>query len=323
MKKLRWGLIGCGDISRKRVAPALRELSELIAVNRAHAELAQEFALEFGARRWYDTWRGLISDDEIDAVYLATPVNLHAEQTIAAAEAGKHVLCEKPMAMNVAECDRMISACRANNVKLCIAYYRHFYPVIQRIKEIMEKGELGVPIIAQINAFEMFNPKPGEPRSWFVDKEQAGGGPMMDFGCHRIEVLLNILGPIGSTAGVLSNILFDREVEDTALAHFEFENNARGTLTVTHAAFESQDTLSIFGSLGSVHVAVLNRGELLIKTASGEMVESHPPHPNIHLPLIEDFALAVMHDREPKVGGEIGREVARIEEEIYANANRT
>jgi predicted dehydrogenase len=323
MTKLRWGLIGCGDISRKRVAPALRDIPEceLTAVSRARPELAEEFAGEFGARRWYGDWHELINDREVDAVYIATPVNAHAEQTIAAAEAGKDVLCEKPMAMDVAECDRMIAACRSNNVKLCIAYYRHFYPVIHRIKSIIESGEIGKPLIAQINAFEMFNPKQGEPRHWFLKKDMAGGGPMMDFGCHRIEVLMNIFGPIRSTTSITANILFEREVEDSAITSFEFERNVLATLTVTHAAFESQDTLKIFGSLGSAYVPVLNRGELWVKTASSERSESHPPHTNIHQPLIEDFTRSILDDREPKVGGDIGREVARIEEEIYADAN--
>jgi predicted dehydrogenase len=321
MKKLGWGLIGCGDISRKRVAPAVCDIPEcdLIAISRAQRDLAEEFAGEFGARRWYDDWRALIADEDVDAVYIATPVNLHAEQTVAAAAAGKHVLCEKPMAMDVAQCDRMIAACRANGVKLCVAYYRHFYPVIGRIREIISSGEIGAPVIAQINAFEMFNPQPGQPRYWFVKKEQAGGGPMMDFGCHRIEVLMNIFGGIKSTRGVVDSILFEREVEDTAVACFEFENRARGILTVTHAAFESQDTLDIFGSRGSIHVPLLNRGQLRIVSSSGEWTELHPPHANIHQPLIEDFIHAVLEDREPKVGGDVGREVARIEEEIYLN----
>ena len=293
------------------------EQCELVAVSRARSELAEEFAAEFGAARWYGDWRDLIGDEEIDAVYLATPVNVHAEQAIAAAGAGKHVLCEKPMAMNLAECDRMIAACRANGVRLCIAYYRHFYPVIGRIKEIIASGEIGAPVIAQINAFEMFDPKPGEPRHWFVKKEQAGGGPMMDFGCHRIEVLMNILGPVKSTTSVLGNALYDREVEDTAIACFEFENKARGVLCVTHAAFESQDTLDIFGSLGSIHVPVLNHGGMRVKTKEDERVELLPPHPNIHQPLLEDFTSALLDDRDPKVSGQIGREVARIEEEIY------
>ncbi|MGH9846415.1 MAG: Gfo/Idh/MocA family protein [Blastocatellia bacterium] len=323
MNKLRWGLIGCGDISRKRVAPALRDVAacELVGVNRAQAELAESFAREFGARRWYGDWRELLADPEIDAVYIATPVNLHCEQTVAAAEAGKHVLAEKPMAMNTAECDRMIAACRTNNVALGIAYYRHFYPVIARAKEILASGEIGEPVITQINAFDRFNPQPGDARYWFVSKAQAGGGPMMDFGCHRIEVLINVLGPIRRTFGDVGSVLFDREVEDTAVALFEFENKARGVLSVTHAAMESQDTLDIFGSDGSIHIPVLNRGEMRVKTTGGERTESHPPYANIHQPLIEDFTRAVLESRDPAVGGVIGREVARIEEAIYAAAN--
>ena len=163
----------------------------------------------------------MIGDDEIDAIYIATPVHLHAEQTIAAAKAGKHVLCEKPMAMNVAECDRMISACHENAVKLGIAYYRHFYPVINRIKKIVSDCEIGNIIMVQINAFERFNPLPGQPRYWFMQKDKAGGGPMFDFGCHRIEVLLNIFGPIKNIKGFVCNVLFEREVEDTATALFK------------------------------------------------------------------------------------------------------
>src|SRR5262245_51704570 len=155
LSKLRWGLTGCGDIARKRVAPSLRDsqYSELVAVNRGQPELAEAFAKEFGARRWYDDWRDLLQDSEINAIYVATPVNLHCPQTIAAAEAGKHVLCEKPMALNVQECERMISACSANNVKLGIAYYRHFYPVIQRIKDVIKSGEIGTPVLVQMNSF--------------------------------------------------------------------------------------------------------------------------------------------------------------------------
>ncbi len=319
MNKLRWGLIGCGDIAQKRVAAALRELpdSELVAVSRARAEAAEEFARRFGARKWYPDWKALIADSEIDAVYVATPVYLHAEQTIAAADAGKHVLCEKPMALNVAECDHMIAACRASRVRLGVAYYRHFYPAINRIKEILASGEIGQAVIAQINAFERFNPQPDHPRYWFVKKELAGGGPMFDFGCHRIEVLLNLFGPITEIMGFTDRLLFDREVEDTSAAFFKFTSGARATLVVTHAAFESQDTLDIFGSEGSIHLPVLNQGVMRIKTAEVERIETHPPQANFHMPLIADFIDAVFEGREPKVDGEIGREVARIEAEIY------
>jgi predicted dehydrogenase len=322
--KLRWGLIGCGDIARKRVAPALRDLAncDLVAVARNQSDLAASFAREFGARKWYGGWEQLIADDEIGAVYVATPVDLHARQTIRAAERGKHVMCEKPMAMDPAECDRMIAACRASKVKLGVAYYRHFYPVIARIKEIVRSGEIGQPVLAQINAFEWFNPEPGHPRHWLIQQQRAGGGPMFDFGCHRVEVLLNILGPIRQTYGIVHNVVFKREVEDTATALFEFESGVRGMLTVTHASRESQDTLDIFGSGGSVHVRVLNDGVVEVTTGGGVRSETHSPNANLHLPLIDDFTRAVIDSREPLVDGLIGREVASIIEKVYRSTGK-
>ncbi len=319
MRKLKWGLIGCGDIARRRVAPALCDLAdcELVAVSRARFSEAESFAREFGARKWFEDWRELVADSEIDAVYIATPVRPHAAQTIAAAKAGKHVLCEKPMAMNPAECDEMIAACRDNGVKLGVAYYRRFYPIVERVKSILQSGEIGTPVIAQINAFEWFDPPPDHPRRWLLQREESGGGPMMDFGCHRVEVLTNLLGSIRATSGFNSNVLFRREVEDTSVALFEFENRARGILSITHASREPQDTLDIFGSEGSIHVNVLNSGEARIKVGDTERVESHPHNANTHLPLIADFTEAVLDNCEPTVNGATGREVARIIEEIY------
>jgi len=323
LEKINWGLIGCGDIARKRVASALRDTpqSTLLAVSRAQSELAESFARQFGAKKWYPDWRDLLTDGEINAVYLATPVHLHASQCIEAANAGKHVLCEKPMAMNAAECEQMIAACRANDVKLGVSYYRHFYPVVARIRSLISAGEIGKPILAQLNAFEWFNPDLSEPRGWLLKREFAGGGPMFDFGCHRIEVLLNLFGRIDRTTALATKALFDREVEDTAAAVFQFEQGTCATLTVSHAAREPQDTLDIFGSKGSIHVPILNEGRMRIANAEGEREESYPPAANIHQPLIEDFVKAVTQGLKPRVGGEIGKAVAEIEDRIYAGTN--
>jgi predicted dehydrogenase len=323
MNKLAWGLIGCGDIARKRIAPALRDLEncDLVGVSRARVDLAESFAAEFGARKVYRAWTDLVIDDSIQAVYIATPVEVHAAQAIAAAEAGKHVLCEKPMAMNVAECDRMIAAARANQVKLGVAYYRHFYPVVSRAKELIAAGEIGQPVIAQINAFEFFNPAPDHSRAWLLRKDRSGGGPMFDFGCHRIEVLTNIFGPIARVSAQVANVVFEREVEDTAMTLFQFESGACATLSVTHAAREAQDTLDIFGTGGSIHISNLNEGVMRWISAEGEECETLSPNPNLHMPLIEDFVDAVINYREPLVNHETGRMVAMIEENIYAHQN--
>jgi predicted dehydrogenase len=291
----------------------------LIGINRAHVERLAEFALEFSVERTFHDWRELIDDSEIDSVYVATPVNLHAPITIRAADAGKHVLCEKPMALNTSECDEMIAACRRNGVQLGIAYYRHFYPVLKRIQELIQSGEIGQPVIAQMNAFEFYNPSPDDPRYWFLKKENAGGGPMFDFGCHRIQVLIDLLGPIDEARSSLKRLVFEREVEDTATAILEFASGTQATITVTHAAREARDTLDIYGTEGSIRVESLNGGTIQIITDSSRREEAHPPHRNFHEPLIEDFATAILEARSPQVGGEQGREVNRVLSEIYGD----
>jgi predicted dehydrogenase len=290
-----------------------------VAVARARAELAAEFAERHGARRWYGDWRELLRDPEIDAVYVATPVRQHAEQAAAAAEAGKHVLCEKPMALDVAGCRRMVEAARQHGVRLGVAYYRHHYPVVARLRELLASGEIGRPVLAQAQAFEPFDPPPGHPRAWLLSRAESGGGPMADFGCHRIEVLLDLLGPVRAARGHAARVRFhEREVEDTCVAHLDFASGAQAILAVSHAAHEPRDTLEIYGSAGSAHVPVLNQGRLRIVTATGTREELHPPHPNLHLPLIADFVAAVREGRAPAVTGEIGLEVSRVLGEVYA-----
>jgi predicted dehydrogenase len=319
VNRIRWGLVGAGDIAVKRVAPALAaaENSELVAVSRRQAERAEEFARGFGAQRWYATWEELLRDDGIDAVYVATPVHLHAPIAVAAAEAGKHVLCEKPMALDLAECDRMIAAADASGVRLGIAYYRHFYPVIARIRELLASGAIGAPVVAQINAFEHFDPAPDHPRAWLLDPERSGGGPMFDFGCHRIEVLLDLLGPLASLESTLTRVRLAREVEDTGSAILRFDAGPVATLTVTHAAAEPQDTLHLFGSEGSIHLPRLNGAELRIWRAGEETVEHHPAPENLHLPLVEQFVEAALAGAAPAVGGRAGRDVNRVLAEMY------
>lgn len=320
MKKLKWGLIGCGDIVQKRVGPAFIELKNcnLIAVSRANKNLVKECAEKLKAKKWYYNWEDIVKDKEIDAVYIATPVYLHADQTIACAKAGKHVLCEKPMAMNTKECNKMIAVCKKNNVKLSIAYYRHFYPVISRIKEIISSGIIGEITFCQINAFEIFNRSQDEPRYWLLEKSKSGGGPMMDFGCHRIEVLLNILGPIKNIKSIKSNVLFkNRNVEDTLSILLKFKNQAHGIINVSHAVFESNDTLEIYGSKGSIHVPILNKGKLTLITDKGAQTEKLLPHKNFHLPHINAFTEAILNKKNVPVSGEIGLEVNKILEKIY------
>jgi predicted dehydrogenase len=320
MDVVRWGLIGTGEIARKAVAPALRALETctLHSVASRREGSAEAFARAAGATRWYTRWEDLVCDCEIDAVYVATPHHLHAEQAIAAARSGKHVLCEKPMALGGDQCRSMIAACRAAGVKLGVAYYRRFYPLLTRIKALMAEGAVGTVSLCQINSFTWYDLKPEDPQHWLFERGKSGGGPLMIGGCHRIEMLLNLFGPISETISLKGNVHAVREIEDTAAAVFRHGAGPISVLSMAHSIREQHDTLHIFGSEGSIHVPALNRGEMSLIRRGQECIERHPAHANPHLPLIRSFADAVLKGEEPETGGALGLEVQLVEDSIYA-----
>jgi len=146
---------------------------------------------------------------------------------------------------------------------------------------------------------------------------------MMDMGCHRIEIFTNIAGPVQKITGFLDNIVYKREVEDTATVHFEFESGATAVLVSSHGVFEPIDTLDIFGSNGSIHVPVLDEGTMVIKTDKGTHTEEHPNHKNFHQPLIDNFVQSIMEDSQPSITGETGMKINILLDKIYGRIRRS
>ena len=319
MKTLRWALCGAGDICQKRVAPALRDLASCIpvSVSRKNPILLKEFADRFGFEKQFAHWKEQFQDPEIDAVYIATPVNLHYKQAIYAMEQGKHVLCEKPMALNKRETQLMADSARANTVHLGAAYYRRYYPVVRRIQEILDSGIIGRPVYIQVQNFTPFDRHPDEPRYWLLQPEISGGGPMMDMGCHRIELLLYLLGPVESVQSSLENLRFDRKVEDTSVAILRFKSNCIANISSLHAVSEPRDTLELYGTEGSIHIENLNKGFLTLHSIDGEIKEIHSPCGNAHKPLIEDFTQSILKNRTTAPALETALETTEILDRIY------
>jgi predicted dehydrogenase len=316
---LGWGLIGAGDIAQRRVAPAMRDLDSCrcVSVSRADAGRLDAFAGKFGFLRGEPDWRKLINDPEVEAVYIATPVYLHEEQTLAALEAGKPVLCEKPMALNSQGARRMITAAAVRGLPFGVAYYRRFFPVVERIRQILADGLIGEPVLAVMENFEPFHREPGEPRSWLLDPRLSGGGPLMDMGCHRVDLLIHLFGPAEDVTGRADNLRFQRPVEDSATLVLGFRRSLRAVLLSAHCAFEPRDTLEIYGTHGTIRLPNLNRGDLILITEKGETRESHPIGPNVHAPLIDDFSRAVREKRAPLVTGEIALATSEVLDSFY------
>jgi predicted dehydrogenase len=282
---IRWALAGIGDIAVRRVIPAIlaeprSELYGLITRSPGKAE-------PYGVRVWTDFAEAL-KDPEVDAVYVATPVFLHAPQTIAALRAGKHVLCEKPMAMNYEEASAMQHAAEETGRTLGIAYYRRTYPKVQRARQLIAEGAIGKPVLAEINNHTWFDDING-PRGWLLNKSMAGGGPLYDIGSHRIDLLNYFFGKPARVSAHCANVVHQREVEDAATVIIDYECGVRGVVDVRWHSKMERDEFRIIGTDGEIELSPLNGPELI--TPRG--VEHLPQHSNIHYPLVENYARAL------------------------------
>lgn len=290
MKKIRWGIIGCGEVTEVKSGPALQKASgsELFAVMRRNGELAKDYARRHQVPRWYDNADALIHDQDVDAVYIATPPSSHKEYTLAVARAGKPVYVEKPMALNYAECREMIESCETAKVPLFVAYYRRALPRFLKIKSIIDGGGIGG--IRGVNVRFYHRPSENDQKGvkhWRVDPKVAGGGYFVDLGSHIIDLLQFFMGPIERAHGSTSNQGKLYEAEDTVSATFTFENGAHGAGLWCFDAEENLDLMEIIGSTGTIVYSTFMNLPVLLTTRGtrDEYRIDNPPH--IQQPLVQ------------------------------------
>jgi predicted dehydrogenase len=225
----------------------------------------------------------------VEAVYVASPVFLHAPQTLASLRAGKHVLCEKPTAMNHAQARSMVEAAQAAGKTLGVAYYRRTYPKLQRARELLRQGAIGQPLLAYITCHEGL-PGEGGARTWLTDPAMAGGGPLYDVGSHRIDVLNFLFGEPQRVTAQLSNAVHTLKVEDSATVLIEYRSKARGIVDVRWNSRVKRDEFRIVGTDGEMELTPLNGPEIVYPGGR----ESLPPHSNLHFPCIKNFVDTVL-----------------------------
>ncbi len=323
-----WGILGAGKIAESQMAPAIAAVPghELVAVSRRSLDAAQEFADRHGAQRAYDSAEELLDDDQVNAVYVATPPHLHARQTVLAAQAGKHVLCEKPMALTTGEARAMVEACRAGGVVLTICHYQRFNARHQRIRRLVEGGAIGQVTAARINFSDRFPPQPGV---WHHNPEISGGGPVMDLGIHCIDLLRYLCGPAESVAALMDTLVDESQVDDTATLLVRLASGAQAVVTShwTTANHEPERTngLEIWGTEGSIVAAPISAkdsaGSLRVLTAEGmQDYAVEPGGPRPHVALLEAFGEAVAGEGPNPIAGEEGLAGLAVVEAAYESA---
>jgi 1,5-anhydro-D-fructose reductase (1,5-anhydro-D-mannitol-forming) len=283
---LNWIVVGIGDIATRRVIPAIVAEPRSCLYGLVTRDPAK--AARYNSRSWTTLDEALV-DPGVHTVYVATPVFLHAPQTIQSLRAGKHVLCEKPMAMNEAEARSMLHTAEECGRILGVAYYRRMYPKVRRAKQLLDTGAIGKPVLAELTSHGWFDGKESG-RNWLIDPAQAGGGPLYDIASHRIDVLNFLFGEPQRVTGHLSNAIHHYAAEDNATVMIDYPGGVRGIVDIRWHSKVKRDECRIRGTEGEIELSPLNGPDLIYPGGR----ENLPPHANLHYPMIENFVDAVL-----------------------------
>lgn len=270
METVRWGIIGVGDVTEAKSGPGFQraERSELVAVMRRDGARAADYAARHGVARWYDDAESLIRDEEVDAVYIATPPDSHRDYALRVLAAGKPVYVEKPMARTAAECQEMVAAAEQAGLPLFVAYYRRALPRFAEVSRLLGSGAIG-----EVRAFTVRHLRPPEPVGrgelpWRLRPEVSGGGLFVDLASHTLDLLDHLLGPVVRTQGQATTGGGVAPAEDTVVGVFELASGAVGSGLWCYAADEYRDEVAIVGSSGSLRFSVF--GQEPVEVSCGE-----------------------------------------------------
>ena len=314
---VRWGSLSTANINRA-VIPPIRASgrSELAAVASRERGPAEAYAREWNIPRAHGSYEALLADPEVDAIYIGLPNSLHVEWAVRCAEAGKHVLCEKPLALTVAEVERMILAARRNNVALAEAFmYRH-HPQTFQVREMIEQGLIG-PVRTLNGAFAYYNSKPADVR-W---DPALGGGALWDVGCYPVSYARTVLGEEpNEVAGW--QVATERGVDHTFVGVLRFPSGALATFDCGFRS-ASRQFMEIVGEGGSIRVPVpfkpgLSDHLLLERGGRAETVPSRPM--DLYLGEIEDLEDAILEAKPPRISLEDSLANTRALVALYQSA---
>jgi predicted dehydrogenase len=336
-KKIKWGVIGSGGIARRRTLPEgfmPAANAELTAVFDVDAAINAAVARQSNARAAASVEELLRS--ELDAIYIASPPLAHCEQTLACARAGKHVLCEKPLGLTVAQAQTMVAACEEAKVHLGTAFMMRFQVQHQAALGLLRDGRLGQPVFARAQLSCWYPPLEG---AWRQDPSLGGGGSLMDMGGHCIDLLEMFFGPVRAVHCFTRRAVQAYAAEDSAVASLAFSNGALGVVDAFFCLPDeaSQNRLELYGSNGSI----LARGTLG-QGAEGEMIAHlkddtagydsrqtrqsdggvplRPVPVNTYRAEIEEFSQALLEQRPPSNHAGLGLQSQRVLAACYESA---
>ena len=298
-KEIRWGFIGCGEATEKKSGPAFAAVagSKVVAVMRRNKEKARECAERHHIARWYTDPIELLEDEDVNAVYIATPPSTHATYAIMSMKAGKPVYVEKPMASNYEDCCRINRISETTGVPCYVAYYRRYLPYFKKVKELVEQGYIGNVLTVQIRF--AVPPRDLDYNSdnlpWHVQPDIAGGGYFYDLAPHQIDLLQEMFGPIIEAEGYKANRGGLYETEDTLAACFRFHSGLTGSGSWCFVAHDTarEDCIEIIGDRGKLHFSVFTYDPIELWNEQGRQFFKPENPVYVQQPLIQNVVEAL------------------------------
>lgn len=346
MEKVKVGIIGCGKVAHLH-AQALKETAEadFTCVFSRDMNKAREFANKYDVKPYSDLDE-MLGGKDVEAVIICTPHPNHASVTIKAAEAGVHVLVEKPLASSLEDCDAMIKAAKENGVSLGMVCQRRFYAPVQRVKQAIDEGKIGKSILGTVNMLGWRDEAYYRSDPWRGTWKHEGGGVLVNQAPHQIDLLQWFMGPVDEIFGYWSNLNHPTiEVEDTAAAVIKFKNGGIGNILVTNSVNPALfGKVHVYGNNGASIGVQTDGGAMFIAGVSGiteppvndlwtiqgeeamlekwkkedtEFFNKIDPTVYFHQKQDADFLKAIINGTKPLIDGEEGRKTVEIFTAIY------
>lgn len=303
MRKIRYGITGFGRFAEKATAPAIMNShnSMLVALQNRSADKARASADAFGVSLAFSSVKEMVRHEEVDAIFIVSANSAHCEETILAAEAGKHVLCEKPMAMNEQECRKMIDACNSNNVLLMVGHMLRLSPLVHRMRDLVQSGVIGTVI--RVNADFVYDARLST-RAWLVDPKVAGGGPTFDVGVHCLDTMRYILGAeVQSVDGILVPRPSDLTTELISQLLLRFADDVIGTVFTSYNSPLRESRIEILGTEARVTAIDFTVGgrvsELKIEkrnpASNPDLITEQIDVPNLYVEEVNHFSDSILN----------------------------
>lgn len=293
MKTIRWGMIGCGAVAEVKSGPGFYKSSNssLAAVTSVDPELTRSFAHRHRVSKAYDSTEQLLADQDIDAVYIATPPSSHKPLSLLVANAGKHVYVEKPMAMRFEECREIVEACEKKGVRLFVAFYRRAMPRFLKVKEWLDSGVIGD--VRCVRAVQ-HQPPATEDLSratlpWRLLPEVSGGGKFLDMGIHTLDIFDFWFGAIEQVQGIASNLAGLYDVEDTVTATWRHVSGVQGSGSWCYVCGDGEDRVEIVGSRGRIELEFFTDKPLRLINEGGVQEADIPNPAHVQQPFIQSI----------------------------------